>query len=301
MGSGKTQIAVDIAARISRGWLMPPRPRKPSRKRKPGNVLILSSEDDAATTIGPRFDVCGGDSDRCWVMGTDGEVMMFPTAIEKLSKMIVNNDIEFCVIDPLYGFLEGKIDANTDHKIRGPLRGLSDIAHKTGCAIFLTRHLNKKEDSSPLYRGGGSVAVAAHCPAALILGKNPTDESVRVLAGNRIKHARMPSALEYEMESREHPVGMSCRINWIGENEELSAEDILTNKKAPVGRPSRMEEYAEYIKELLTNGPMLADDLKERFMEKFKVSYPTFQTAKKNANVKSSKEGYQGKWMVSLG
>lgn len=307
MGCGKTQIALDLAARVTRGWGMPPGGRKPHRRdcRKPANVLILSSEDDAASTIGPRFDAAGGDPERCWVLTPDPEgnaPMTFPQSYADLLRLIRDNDIRLVVIDPFYGFLDGKVDSNTDHKVRVAMRGLSDIAQATGCAIVLIRHLNKKTDTDPLYRGGGSVGVAAACPAALIIGRDPENRDVRVLAANRIKHAPMAASIAYDIEGFQHTeAGTTSRVSWIGETE-LTAHDILQPTKRKQGRPSQQDEIVEFIRGLFTKRQkkMPASELEEKTVERFGCSHGTYLTARKTAGVKATKDGMRGGWIVQL-
>jgi putative DNA primase/helicase len=305
MGTGKSQITIDLAARVSRGWQMPPAPRKPfdGNGRRPANVIILSSEDEARTTIRPRFDVADGDPERILVLDTtDSEKppMMFPSDLPRLEELIVKHSARLVVVDPFYGFLDGKVDANTDHKIRGPLRGLSDIAHRTRAAIILTRHLNKKQDTDPLYRGGGSVAVAAHCPCAIILGRDPANRDTRIMAANRIKHVKPAASLAYDIEEKRHPNGgMSSRVEWQGETE-LEAKDIL-NQTRQKGRPSKMGEYVEYIRELLADGKELpSDNLMKSVMRKFGIGESTCKAARKQAGVRSKKQGFQGEFVAYI-
>jgi len=306
MGCGKTQIALDIAARVTRGWQMPPGGRKRHRRdgRKPANVLILSSEDDAASTIGPRFDAAGGDGERALVLTPDSEgnaPMMFPQSFPELERLIREHDIRLVVIDPFYGFLDGKVDSNTDHKVRSVMRFLSDIAQQTGCTIVLIRHLNKKTDTDPLYRGGGSVGVAAACPAALIIGRDPENRDVRVLAGNRIKHAPMAASMAYTIEGFDHPeAGATSRVEWIGETE-LTAHDILRPEKKKQGRPSKQDEIVEFIQGLFAKRKtMTATELEEKVIGRFGCSPGTFKTARKTAGVKAQKQGMSGGWIVRL-
>ncbi len=60
-GLGKTTVALDLAARVSRGWDMPVGSLGTSI---PQDVLVLSAEDDAAITIVPRLKAAGADLDR---------------------------------------------------------------------------------------------------------------------------------------------------------------------------------------------------------------------------------------------
>ena len=58
-GRGKSLLALDMAARVSRGasW-----PESGSGCAPLGRTILLSAEDDEADTIRPRFDALGGDA-----------------------------------------------------------------------------------------------------------------------------------------------------------------------------------------------------------------------------------------------
>ena len=144
------------------------------------------------------------------------------------------------------------------------------------------------------------MAVAAHCASALILGRDPQDHDTRVMAGNRIKYAAKPASLAFGIEAREHEVaGEVSRVRWIGDTD-LEAADILHQPKQR-GRPSKMDEYVECIREQLADGRrMPSDDLKEAVMSKFEISDKTYKTARQKAGVKTKKQGFMGTWEVYL-
>ena len=303
VGRGKTQILLDVAARATRGWLMPPMPRRrdsdPISKRRPVDVVFLSSEDAAETSIKPRFEAAGGDPDRLWVLGTDdGRVpMAFPKNVPRLKNMIQEHNAKLICIDPFYGFLEGKIDSNSDPKIRQAAQPLVTIAQELGVAFLLSRHLNKKSDENPLYRGGGSIGLIACCSNAIILGNDPENSETRVMAANRIKHAMPRKSLSYTIEERTHAVaGRTSRIRWL-EEVDLEAADILAKPKKR-GRPSEMNENVDYIKMLLAKRQtMKSTDLEAEVMERFDISNRTYKTARKLAGVKSRKVGLKKGWI----
>src|SRR5262245_58174684 len=64
-GLGKSLLALDLAARVSRGWQMPPA-AGPYEGAEPRGVLLLSAEDDLKRTIRPRLDAAGADVQRVW-------------------------------------------------------------------------------------------------------------------------------------------------------------------------------------------------------------------------------------------
>jgi DNA repair protein RadA/Sms len=74
-GDGKTWIALDMSARVTRGLGLPTAISVegvgcPVDQTKPRNVLYFSGEDGAADTLKPRFSKLGGDHTRFYV--TDG-------------------------------------------------------------------------------------------------------------------------------------------------------------------------------------------------------------------------------------
>ena len=58
-GLGKSLVTIDIAARVSKGSGFPD-----GAPCEPGDVIILSAEDDAEDTIRPRLDAAGADVSR---------------------------------------------------------------------------------------------------------------------------------------------------------------------------------------------------------------------------------------------
>lgn len=299
-GSGKSQLTLDIAARLSRGWLMPPCPRKPDHPpRTPGSSIILTTEDAADTVIRPRLDALHADCDRIMLLGAERDLPTFPAEIPWLENKITEHRARLAVLDPFYGFLGSRVESNTDPKIRQALGPLAQVAHRTGCAIVLVRHLNKKSDEPVLYRGGGSIAVLAQCRSAVIVGRDPSDPQRRVLAPNKTSLCRPPQSLAFEIEAVSHDVGSTSRLNWAGEVD-LTAQDVVTSPKGKQGRPSQLSEVIEYIKTALGDGEMPATELQERTMEKFDISKGTFHTARKSAGVRSRQQGFRGPHMAYI-
>jgi len=58
-GEGKSLICIDIAARVSTGREFPD-----GTKPEPGDVIIISGEDDPAITLRPRLEAAGADLSR---------------------------------------------------------------------------------------------------------------------------------------------------------------------------------------------------------------------------------------------
>jgi hypothetical protein len=71
------------------------------------------------------------------------------------------------VLDPPDSYFEKGIDINNYHHVRLVLDPLADVANRTGATVLMVRHLNKATGKNRLYRGNGSIALAATCRSYL--------------------------------------------------------------------------------------------------------------------------------------
>src|SRR5262249_53079707 len=151
------------------------------------DVLILAAEDDAARTITPRLRAAGADLTRCHIcdgiqVGDTVRPVRFPDDLPWLQEFILAHKVRLVVIDPIMGFLNGLLDSHKDQSIRDVLAAIKQVAERTGAAVVMIRHLNKKAGESALYRGGGSIAIAAAARSALVVGNVPDRPGVLALA-----------------------------------------------------------------------------------------------------------------------
>jgi hypothetical protein len=159
----------------------------------------------------------------------------------------------------------GRVDANKDQEIRQVLYKLSKIAHKYGCCIVCLRHLNKSSGTKALYRGNQSIAVIGHARAGLLVGKDPDDDHVRVLACTKSNVSEKPPSLRFRLEPL--PSGV-CRIAWLGQSQH-TADDLVKppeteEKKAEKKlNQTKLKKCKELIQDLLATGPMDIKKVKE--------------------------------------
>jgi hypothetical protein len=83
-GLGKSLIALDLAARLSRGGPLPDDATLPN----PGTTVVLSAEDDAADTIRPRLEAAGADLSRVVLPRPAGRVPQFPADLAALDQLV---------------------------------------------------------------------------------------------------------------------------------------------------------------------------------------------------------------------
>lgn len=166
-GTGKTTLALRIAADISAGRALPG-----SRAAGPGSVLILSYEDDFGDILIPRLIAAGADLTR---------VHFAESAADILTSDIP--DLMLIIIDPALSIVNGS--ANDGQAVRQSLQPLVFLGQETGAAILGITHLSKAgKDSSVLSRVTGSLAFGAL--ARVVWGVQPSFDgaSVSVVKSN---------------------------------------------------------------------------------------------------------------------
>ena len=285
-GLGKSTVLLDFAARISTASPLP----DGYQHDHPINVNIMSAEDAVSDTIRPRLEAAGADLDRIAVFrgikdGSGDRPPELPGDIDLLEGLIREDEAGLVVIDPLMAFLNGRFDAHRDQDVRRVLYAISELARRTLAAVVVIRHLNKAPGGSALYRGGGSIGIIGAARSGMLIAPDPGDKHRRILAMTKSNLAAMPRSLAYRLvPDEEH----DCpRVAWDGESE-LTA-DALVNPP----RESKREEAAEFLEDLLSDGPVLAREIQERAAEEG-ISEKTLRRAQKQLSVKSFRKGEDG-------
>jgi len=295
-GAGKTTMAIDKTARLTTGRPMPPFDGDVGTY-DPVNALFISGEDNIATTIVPRLVAAGADLRRVKILkgkqaGDVVHALTIPEDCDAIERAIVDHQALFAVLDPVTAYLSETVNANRDADVRRALHPLAMMAERTGAAILMIRHLNKNQHQSAMYRGGGSIAFIAAARAAWIVGSDPDDQDVFVLAMNKLNIARHPRALRYQIES----VGGTSRIRWLGVCD-LGKEQILPR---PGGkRVSKSDQCAELLRDLLADGPRDSEEI-NTICDNRGFGRKAFNAGKRKAGVIAEKTGFQGRWQLRL-
>lgn len=307
-GLGKSTLTLDLAARLSRGWDMPPLPGGTAR-HDPVGVLLLGAEDSLKNTVGPRLDAAGADSDYvhyfdCVRQGEAERDPLLPWDLELLEDWLIQNAVRLIVVDPLVAFLSSEFDAHKDQDIRRCLRALRKFAEKLDIAMLLLRHLNKLQGGASLYRGGGSIGISGAARSSLIVGRDPADDGKKVLAMNKINVGPYPRSLAYRIEPM--PTG-AARIAWLGETD-LQAHEILWHHAASaqngkqgggMGRPVEQIKAAKsLLVDLLSDGqPMAVSQIRLASISA-DIGWRTMEKAKDEMDVTAFKMGSCWYWRL---
>lgn len=291
-GLGKSTITLDLAARVSRGFAMPP--DAAISHTAPATAIILSAEDDPARTIRPRLEAAGADLNRVQVVeavstGGDGERLpILPYDLVALEQFVAEQRARLVIVDPLMAFLGDGIDSHKDQQIRLALRQFAKLAERTQCAFVIVRHLNKLTGGNALYRGGGSIGIIGAARSGLLLARHPDDPASRVLASTKSNLGPLPRSLVVSLQGA-GPVAVAA---W-GAECDLSADEVLAGNNE--ARRSKVDQCADAIAELLAGGRMKSADL-DAALERRGYRERTIKSARKAAGVKACKSSFDGEW-----
>src|SRR5258707_5811403 len=96
----------------------------------------------------------------------------------------------------------------------------------------MVRHLTKAGGSNALYRAGGSIAFIATARSGLMVLKDPTDESKRVLAHVKSNLSREAPNLAFSIVSDQDDGDDRPYICWLGQSRRTLQE--LLNPPVPI-------------------------------------------------------------------
>jgi hypothetical protein len=124
-GSGKSLLALDLAARVSRGAAMPL-----TRTKPPGaaDVILYNADDSLTDTIRPRLEAAGADLSRIYCV--DGQI----TAAD-----LTQHKPALIILDPLTVY----ICIGRSAQPRIVLKQITDLAKDSNAAVLVIQYLPK--------------------------------------------------------------------------------------------------------------------------------------------------------------
>ncbi len=297
-GVGKSTVALDIAARLSRGDAMP----DGRGGGAPSCALILSVEDDPGRVIRPRLELAGADLSRIKLMdmprdGEEGPPPMIPTDLGEIEKAITREGIRLVVLDPLMALLDAEVNTWRDQDVRQVLAPLAAVAQKTGTAVLMIRHLTKGEGTKAIYRGGGSIGIAGAARSVLMATDEKDSESGKKLL-SRVK-CNLGPPVDSAVFRLVRDAGLAhCRVVWDGTSP-VQADDLLSTRAEDREERGAREEAREFLLELLAAGPVKAKEA-QRQAKEAGISPASLRRVKTAAGVMSRKGFVDGEWTWTL-
>tara|TARA_Y100000588_G_scaffold364221_1_gene427679 strand:- start:808 stop:2043 length:1236 start_codon:yes stop_codon:yes gene_type:complete len=293
-GLGKSQITASIAATVSSGVPWP----DGQANSKPGEVLLLSAEDDIADTLAPRLIAAQADRHRVRVIQmvgktNDGRGFDLDKDIERLMGV----EADLLVIDPISAYL-GRVDAHKNAEVRGLLGRLSEVAEASAMAIVAVSHLNKAEGLDVLSRVSGSMAFVAAARAAYIVGPDKENESRRLFLPMKNNLGPDQTGLAFHIEpftvTEEIETSM---VRWEPEPVNVSIEAMMA--KTSADEQSALADAKEFLQQVLAHGPIPTKEVQSE-AEAEGVAWITVRRAAKSLGVEKYKDGMNGPWYWAL-
>lgn len=299
-GTGKTTLAIAIAAIVSRGGKWP----DGTDCNRVGDVLIWSGEDNPADTIVPRLMAAGADMHRIHIVtgSTDqhGEIQPFdpscdiPLLGERLAEM---GGAALLIVDPIVSAVSG--DAHRVNDVRRNLQGLVDMAAAYRCAVLGISHFAKgTKGSTPAERVIGSQAFVALARMVLVAGKDEAAER-RILARAKSNIAPDDGGVSYTLEQTDVEGIQASRVVW-GEMIQGTARDILGDvEQQDDEERTGQEEAQEFLASLLSDGPKRTRELKSD-TDGAGYNWKMMQRAASKLGVEKRKIGMKEGWEWAL-
>jgi hypothetical protein len=285
-GSGKTWVALAIAAALTRG-LDP----FTGETLKPATVLYASAEHSPSQVIHPRFAGLHGDAARLVILrrAVSATSMSSPdSALRDLEHALQKTHPHFVILDPWDGLWE----ADPDHasQTRPLIDRLARLAELHRCCILLIRHLTKPTAGRPAHRGRASMDCSAALRTEFLVGSSPDAPTQTAFLHVKSNLGPLASPLDYR-------IGEAGNFYWTGLSN-LTPEDLLAPRPTGAGLPKR-RFAAQWLRDYLQPGSQTQGSI-EVAAERDGVCIRTLRRAKFDIDVRSSKDGKSGAWSWTL-
>lgn len=280
-GLGKSMLTAAIAAAVTGG---PPLPG--AEPMEPANCVFANLEDHPASVTIPRLRAAGADLTRVHVpqMGSASRPrwLSLPADLDRVWQMMDITDSRLLIIDPLMAALGTEINSDSDQQVRTVLNDLRQTAAGIDAAVVIVRHLNKQGGRKAIYRGGGSIGIAAAARSVLLLSRDIRSAGL-VLTTTKQNLAAHPPALALHIDASES----GGRIVWDGERR-VTSDQMLLDESAPQ-RPGQLEAATSWLTSNLCDATLPSRDVLAATSEAG-IQEVTLRRAAKLIGVEASKQ-----------
>ncbi|QDT55650.1 hypothetical protein Pan44_36960 [Caulifigura coniformis] len=282
--AGKTFLALDLAARVSRGVGVPPE----AGLARPGQVLLMCADDDVEDTLLPRLQAAEADLSRIAILSASPrKARLKSQALLSLAKDFGQieaalEELPECrliVVDPINAYLRG-LAGNNDIAIRQLLQKLTRLAREKNAAIVMTAHQRKQLASTAVHRPVGSVAFAAVARVVLVLAHDPHVAGRRLLVPAKMALHAAPTGRAFRI--------VAGRLEWEPEIVDFSADDLSLIIADDDEWNDARRAAKQWLLTLLEKKPLPAEEVK-RLADERQMPWRVLWTAKKDCKVESQR------------
>lgn len=278
-GEGKTTLALNIAAALTRGMTVTGDTVDPVSGRElfPVPVLFQTAEDGLADTVKPRL--VAANADCGYISGVDESVYPLTITDGRLEEALRLTNARLVILDPLQAYLGSDVDMHRANEIRPVMSYLANMAEQFGCAIVLIGHMNKNMGAKAAYRGLGSIDLTAAARSVLLVARDKSDPDRRIVM-------QIKSSLAREGKPVAFRLGENNAFTFEGECE-ADPENILLG--LGTSQPKQSDLARDFLRAELESGEMKAVQVLVDKAEKMGIGYETLRKAKQALNLKTSK------------
>jgi hypothetical protein len=163
--------------------------------------------------------------------------------------------------------------------------GVAAMAEKYSCTVLAVGHMNKATGAKSLYRGLGSIDIAALARSVMLVERSENEQNTRVLS-------HIKSSLAPEGPALAFRIGTHSALNFMGEYDgdmECGDYDGLEDGKR--------ELAANVILGLLSDG-MMSSVLIQQACAEVGISERTVKRAKKDLGIRSARKSDGWYWSI---
>ena len=288
-GLGKSFVAVDMAARVSRGAEWPDQ----AGEQQAGSVIILACEDDVADTIRPRLDRAGANVQKIVVVdsvssGSRDRAFSLVDDLPRMRELIAElRDVRLLIVDPISAYC-GSVDSHKNAEVRALLAPLAELAAECRLAVVAINHLTKGSGKA-VYRSMGSIAFAAAARAVWNFYKDPDDEKRRLMMPAKMNLAADSYGLAYSIDDG--------AVIWSNEPILASADDVQARES---GDGESSDPWpVEWLRDRLADGAVQVKTV-DKEARAHGISQKQLRNARKQLNVTTHKSGFESGWVIEL-
>lgn len=274
-GEGKSTFMVNLAAALSHGVKLP----DGSALDGPKTVLYQCAEDSNEDTIKPRLMQAGADCSRIAFIEDDDKSLTLDD--DRIDSAIGATGAQLLVLDPIQAYIAQDGDMQSATKMRSTIRRLAEIAERHQCAVVLVGHMNKSKGGKNLYRGLGSIDIAAIARSVLMIVRDQANPDIRYMFPVKSSLAPEGQAIGFLFDPE-------LGFRWIGRCS-IRPEDA--DYRPP--RMGKLDRAKDLLRLMLSSDDMASAEVFER-MGQLGFSERTIKSAKKDLGVDTYRKG--GAW-----
>lgn len=307
-GTGKTTIALAMAAVITRGGCWPD-----GTHAQAGDVVIWSGEDSPADTLVPRLKAAGADLERVLFVDTMNDrerKRPFDPAADMPAlerKVREHKHARLLILDSIVSVVQG--DSHKNAEVRKSMQPLADLAEARSLAVLGISHFSKgTAGRDPTERVTGSLAFAAMARVVMATGKDPNacnQDGWRLLVRTKSNIGPEDGGFRYRLDQTPFETAgqvlNASTVQW-GERVNGSARELFNEiEGTDSDQQGEVRGAVEWLRDTLKAGPTQTKQLRELAKEAG-FAWRTVQRAMHKAGAESRKPGFQqpAVWRLKL-